>query len=266
MRYAPSMYGQMQHLYVTAHGRWHTGVWVGESAQFGLRLTFEGSIPARGSIYTPGTNGNASLLTGTQAGANGTLSKAWTCRIGPVGSSDDCGPDQQIDIAEDVRTFLDAIKTYTAPNFRWEQVKLCPIGVTGKAEAYSSTYTFTTPVTGTGSGQLPPQIAAAISLRAPIVGRMGRGRFYLPAISGASDTSGQITTTAASAWRAAAVTLIGNLENPPGVPEYEPVVAIMSAGASLAVRPTQVRTGNRFDTIRSRRQQVPETYTATDLT
>lgn len=261
------MYGQMQHVYLTAHGAYHTGPWLGESAQFGLRLTFEGSIPDRGAVYTPGTNGNAALLTGTQAGTNGTLTKAWTARVGPVGSSDDCGPAQQIDFAEDLRTFLDAIKAYTVSSFRWTHVKVAPIGATGKAEAYSSTYTFNTPVTGTGTNMLPPQCAMAVSLRAPIVGRMGRGRFYLPALpSNIIDSYAQIGSTPATTVRTAAATLITNLENPPGVPEYQPCVAIMSAGAALAVRPTQVRTGNRIDTIRSRREQVAESYTGTDLT
>lgn len=257
----------MQHVYLTAHGSWHTGEWLGESAQFGLRLTYEGSIPDRGAIYTPGTNGSVVAASGTQAGTNGVLTKAWSCRVGPVGSSDDCGPDQQIDLAEDLRTFLDATKAYFSQNFRWTHFKVCPIGTDGKAQGYSSTYTLTTPVTGTATGHLPPQIAMAVSLRAPIIGRKGRGRFYLPALaSTVATTDGKIVATTANTIRGHVVTLLGNLENPPGLPEYQPCVAIMSAGAALAVRPTQVRTGNRFDTIRSRREQVAESYTATDLT
>lgn len=261
------MFGAMQHVYITAHGRWHTGDWLGETAQFGLRLTYEGSLPDRGALYTPGTNGNVVADSGTQAGTNGVLTKAWSCRVGPVGSSDDCDAGSQIDFAEDLRTFLDSIKGNFSQNFRWEHFKACPIGATGKAEGYSSTYTLNTPVTGTATGHMPPQIAMAISLRAPVLGRKGRGRFYLPAVASTlATTDGKINATTAGTIRGHAVTLLGNLENPPGLPEYVPVVAIMSAGAAQAIRPTQVRTGNRFDTIRSRREQVAESYTATDLT
>lgn len=261
------MWGQMQHLYITAHGAWHTGDWLGESAQFGLRLTYESGHPQRGAEYTPGTNGNAVADYGTQSGPNGTLTKGWTARVGLLGSTDNCDADAQIDLAEDIRTFLDAIKSFTASSFRWTHVKFSPVGIGGKAEAYSSTYTFTSPVTGTATGHLPPQIALAVSLRAPVLGRKGRGRFYLPAIATSTLTNdGKINATNAATIRGHAVTLLGNLENPSGTPDVTPHVAIMSAGADKAIRPTQVRTGNRFDTIRSRRQQVAEVYTATELT
>ena len=67
------MYGQMQHVYLTAHGAWHAGPWLGETAQFGLRITFEEDEPERGAVYTPGTNGNAAVR-GVYAGTNSFLS------------------------------------------------------------------------------------------------------------------------------------------------------------------------------------------------
>ena len=105
-----------------------------------------------------------------------------------------------------------------------------------------------------------------MSLRAPIIGRRGRGRIYLPCFNKSTcDTTGVANSTRTDALRAGVVTLIGNLQNMPGWTTYQPLVAIMSAGSATAVRPVEVRTGNRLDTIRSRRAQVPEVYTATAL-
>ena len=78
-----------QHVYVTAHGSWASGPWVGEAAQFGLRLCIADAIssPALGSIFTPSGNGDAVTDQGTSAGTHGTLTKTWDGRIGPLGST-----------------------------------------------------------------------------------------------------------------------------------------------------------------------------------
>ena len=38
-----------------------------------------------------------------------------------------------------------------------------------------------------------------------------------------------------------------------------------TADSSSAVRPSQVRTGNRIDTVKSRREGIAEVYTSLDL-
>ena len=258
----------LQHVYITAHGTWKTGAWVGEGGQFGVRVTCEevAQMPAKGAIYTPGPNGDVAVAQGTQSGTHGTLTKTWTARMGAVGSPNNFDATTQIDCAEDIWTFLDALKAYTATPFSWDKVKLCPVGADGKALSNSAVYTFTTPLAGTASPYLPPQCAAAISLRAPIIGRRGRGRFYLPGqVNTNLASDGTLASAFTTAARAAAVTLVHNLENLPGSPLYVPVVAIMSAGSATAVRPLEVRTGSRMDTIRSRREGVAETYTVTAL-
>lgn len=260
------MFGPLQHVYCTAHGAYFSGPWVGESAQFGVRLTFHDDRPDRGAIYTPPIHGDVVRESGVLNGTNGILTKAWRARLGPTGSLTNCDDAMQVDFAEDLRTFVDAVKIYTANSFRWTHFKISPVGADGKAQANSSVYTLNTPVVGTATAMLPPQIAMAVSFRAPVLGRQGRGRLYLPAMSATiPDNGGTIQASVGTAVRAAAVTLLNNLDNPNGAPDWVPAFAITSAGADEAVRPTQVRTGNRFDTIRSRRQQVPETYTATDL-
>lgn len=259
---------QMQHVYVTGHGSFASGPWVGEAAQFGLRLTIEetASRPTRGTIYTPGVCGDAVLDQGTASGTHGTLTKTFTARMGPIGSPQNFDGGAQVDCAEDLWTFMNAVKAYQAPAFKWTHVKLCPIAADGHAIGHSAVYQFTTPLAGTGSTGVPPQVAAAVSLYAPLIGRRGRGRIYVPMNGGALfDTDGLMGSTARTTLSGALVTLVGNLENLPGSPLYQPQVAIMSAGVATAVCPVSVRIGNRYDTMRSRRQQSPETYTATNL-
>lgn len=95
------------HIYMTAHGEYFSGSpWTGEVGQIGLRIGFHpiGSEPAKGTVFDIMTNGTAVVDTGSQAGTNGTLTKAWTCRIGPLGSTENMDADLQIDMAEDFRT------------------------------------------------------------------------------------------------------------------------------------------------------------------
>lgn len=258
----------MQHVYLTAHGSWSSGPWVGEAAQIGLRLCFApvASAPVKGAIFTPLGNGDADMDQGTLAGTNGTLTRTWIARVGPAGSTFDHGATQQVDFAEDLRTFLDAIKGNVSSAFRWTHIKQAAVAADGSTIQPSSVYTFTSPLAGTGSNTLPPQVAMAISMRADIIGRRGRGRIYLPALStGLLASDGTIAATPANTLRSSFVTLVNNLQNVSGWSTYMPIVSILSAGSADAVRPSQVRTGNRFDTIQSRRRQVAEAYATTPL-
>jgi hypothetical protein len=266
---------ELQHIYVTAQGAYGTGAWVGESAQFGIRLAIvpTGSMPAKGAIFPVPLNGEVVTDQGQTAGTHGTLTRTWTARRGPVGSAENCDAGFQIDLAEDTWTFLDALKAYQSNTFRWNSVKIAPVGLAmkdgeqvGRTLGTSAVYTFTTPISGAVATLLPPQCAMAVSTRANILGRRGRGRIYVPALAQSTiDTAGMWSGTPANAIRAAFVAYINALQNLPGLPDYLPMVSIMSPGKDEAVRPTEVRTGSRVDTIRSRREQVPETYTATAL-
>ena len=259
----------LHHIYVTAHGEYTATEWVGEKAQFGLRLaTTEGAAePAKGSIFTPLANGDVTMDTGTQAGTNGTLTRFWSARLGPVGSVDNADAAMQADLGDDVWTFLNAIKAYTANVFRWTHVKIAPIAAGGAYAAPSAIYQFTTPLVGGASvSLLPPEVSLAVSLRAPIIGRRGRGRIYLPAIpSNLNSSTGVVSSTPAGVIRDAMVTLISNLQDMPGTEDYGPTVAVMSANSATAVRPSQVRIGSHFDVQRRRQHQAPETYVTANL-
>lgn len=258
----------LQHIYLTAHGSWSSGPWVGEAGQFGLRLPFAPIIgaPDKGAIFTPYGNGDVVIDQGSQAGANGTLTRTWTARIGPTGSEQDANATLQIDLAEDLRTLLGSISAFQSNAWRWTHVKMAPVAANGDTVQSSSVYTFTTPIAGGVATTSPPQLALAMSLRADIIGRRGRGRIYLPGLAqGILATDGTVASSSASTLRTAFKTCIDALQNLPGTPDAIPIVSVMSPGSATAVRPSQIRTGNRFDTIQSRRRQVAETYTTLAL-
>lgn len=258
----------LQHIYLTAHGSWASGPWVGEAGQFGLRLPFALTVgaPDKGTIFTPLVNGDVAIDQGSQAGANGTLTRTWAARIGGLGSEQNADAALQVDMAEDLRTFLVALAALQSNAWRWTHVKLAPISANGDTVQSSSVYTFTTPVAGSVSSTQPPQLAVALSLRADIIGRRGRGRIYLPGMGQSIiATDGTLATSSASTMRTAFKTCVDALQNLPGTPEAIPIVSVMSPGSATAVRPSQIRTGNRFDTIQSRRRQVAESYTTLAL-
>lgn len=258
----------LKHVYLTAHGTYPAGSWLGESAQIGVRLGYAPVIggPDKGSIWTPVTGGEITPDFGSLAGTNGTLAKTWTARIGDVGSLENVDAGAQIDMAEDMYVFLNAIKAYQYSGFRWTHVKCSAVDPTGHTPIVSSIYTFTAPIVGTASGALPPQVAMAVSTRANLVGRRGRGRVFIPALSQTIlSTDGTIIAASATSMRNAFKTLVDSLQSVPGLTEHQPILFVGSANSPTVVRPVELRTGSRLDTIQSRRRQVTEAYTTTAL-
>jgi hypothetical protein len=174
----------------------------------------------------------------------------------------------QADLGDDFWTFLNTVKTYQHSSWRWTHVKIAPILADGSYGAPSAIYQFTTPLAGSlGTGCLPPEVAVAVSLRAAIIGRRGRGRVYIPGLTQAALTSadGTVASGTRTALRDAMATLITNMQDIPGVEDYGPIVSVLSAGSATAVRPAQVRVGDHFDVQRRRQHQVPETYSSVSL-
>lgn len=261
----------LQHVYLTAHGEWTSATWQGEQGQIGLRVAFSTADPepAKGSIFTPLGNGDVDTDGGTSAGTNGTLTRTWKARVGPIGSTTNMDDANQIDMAEDFRTYLSGLLSAQDADWRWTHVKLAPILADGKYGAPAATYQFTTPLVGSASASLncaPPELSVAVSLRAPIIGRRGRGRVYIPGLSTAAiGANGTYNTGYNPGLLTGMQTLIGDLEDFPGVEDFTPIVCVMSAGSATAVRPTEVRVGNHLDVQRRRQHQVRETYTSLAL-
>ena len=260
----------LQHVYVTAHGHYTSSNWVGEEAQIGVRCVLSRSVtvPGRGSIWTlPTDNGDVEAAFETVAGPNGTLTQQWTARVGQTGSPVNADAGVQIDLAEDMRTFIAACSARISNYFRWTHVKIAPVLASGKYGGPSSIYNFTTPVIGgDATGMLPPEVAIAVSWKAPVLGRRGRGRVYLPATAqDAIVQDGIVSPTWRTALANAAKQLVEDLEDFPGVDALNGTFVTMSAGSASAVIPTEARVGSHADSQRRRQQDVPEVYTVVAL-
>ena len=273
---------QIQHVLMTMHGAWTGGYWAGESGQMGVRFTLEDSdaMPGRGTIYTPNAElGDVALETGTASGDHGTLAKQWTCRVGGTGSPYHFGADEQINTAEDAYWLLYALRQYQSSSWAWTHVKFHGFTATPAQQGTSryapivdgspvgaATYTFTTPIAGAQAVALPPEVAVALSFRAPLSGRRGRGRMYVPAVASTmNDGAGSVASTPTTALLAALQTFVTDVETMNLWTGWKPCICVTSPGRGTVVRPTQVRIGNHFDVQTRRQDGVRETYTAASL-
>lgn len=257
----------LQHVYLTAHGTYTTSEWAEETAQIGFRLPFATilTLPDKGTEYTPLSNGDIVQDSGQTAGTHGTLTRTWTARVGPVGSPENMNAAEQIDMCEDLWTFLNAIKALNHNMWKWTHFKIAGVAADGSYVRPAAVYTLSSALTGTSSSALIPQAAIAMSLRAPVIGRKGRGRIYLPGVSATTLSNQVINASTISTLNSAFNTLIGNLQNMTGWSIYTPLVSVMSAGSATAHRPSEIRIGNHMDIQRRRVGQSPETYTTVAL-
>lgn len=261
--------GTLHHVYLTAHGELTATEWIGERAQFGLRLPWHYGLnePDKGSVWTPAENGDVVNDTGTTSTTHGVLTRTWTARLGESGSHENCDASVQADFAEDMWTFLDAIKAYTSNQFKWTEVRIAPVIPGGDYGAPAARWLMNTPLVGTSTSVLlPPQVAIALSLRGPVLGRRGRGRIYLPGLTSIMASNGTVSNGEADTLKTAFVSLVNNLQQLPGSGQnFYPKVSVMSGSSLTAVRPSEVRVGNHFDIQRRRSMQVSETYRTTLL-
>lgn len=251
------------HLYITMHGSF-TGTWTGETAQCGLRLLVRPAGLNDGPVVPVHDNGSVQQIYNDYSLTQWDVTQTFDMQWGgvPASTSEMCD-----DIAADVRAFWIAVQGQYSNNFRWTHLKIAPIERgTGKYLAPSSTYTAKTPLVGSGTPPMPPEVSTALSMRAGIVGKRGRGRIYWPAPStGMLDGSGKVAAASRTTLANSFVTLIENLNNVPGVEPFRTQVAVMSAANVTAVLPAEVRVGDHFDVQRRRQHQVDETYTVASL-
>jgi hypothetical protein len=268
MRYPVDMAAGGQHqVYITAHFGL-TGAWAGEFAQCGWRMGYvpAGAVPAPGATFTPQV---ANITDGTMtlgSDATWTWANAWTAEYG----ADIFDQPKALAVANAIKTYWDAVKGEAPSLVRLESVKIALIKPDGSYAYPSSVYQLLTPLPGTSSSAVvqPPEVAVCTTLRAPVLGRRGRGRWYLPAPTNRSSTTtdGKV----AAAWRTtlanAGKALVNALDavGAPGT-DFTPIVAVASATSTTMVRPAEVRVGDHYDVQRRRQHQVDEVYTSVAL-
>lgn len=256
------------HLYVTAHGDWASGPFAGETAQMGLRWAAWGPSSQSGATVTLRDHGAVSQVAENRDTAQYDIAKTFEANVlnaagVPVPLSDDILDD----IISDFASFMTSLNAYQASPFRWTHFKVAPIEKgTGKYLAPSTVYTRKSPQTPSNTSALPPDVAIAVSFRAPIVGKRGRGRMYVPALNvTALGSTGVVAANLLSSWPAAAQSLVNDLADLPGVDFTSCGLLIGSAASQTMIKPSEVRVGNIFDTQRRRDQQIKETYASRDV-
>jgi len=143
-------------------------------------------------------------------------------------------------------------------------VKLNEIGTDGR---YTSNETvwheFVTPIQGAGSAKTPAQVALAITLDTDAArGLAHAGRFYTPLPIRVLQTNGGLSAADQAAYADAAKAFLDALNL--AVPGYQlGVVSNVGTGAFRTV--TGLRVGAVYDTIRSRREKLAESYLDREL-
>lgn len=116
------------------------------------------------------------------------------------------------------------------------------------------------PIVGTGGNpQLPSQCALAVSVKAGLKpnGVPAKGRFYLPTPAGAvlDATTGQLAAGVADNVQECIADFWANMN----LAGHRP--ALWSRTRGTVVPWDSIRVGNKIDTIRRRRNELPEVYT-----
>lgn len=251
------------HFYMTMHGEF-TGAWVGEFAQMGIRIgcwpigTSGGPVRALHDLGAPTQTYNTYDVTNFNVVQNFEQDLPGA----PASFSEYCD-----DLALDAYTFLNSIKAQQATLFRWTHLKIAPVELgTGKTRVPASLYTLKSPIIGSAAGMTPPEVSIAMSLRAPIVGRRGRGRMYLPGIANNTiGSDGKIAAATRTTMAGVVKTFVDSLGNTPGVDTTQTRVIITSAPSVDCVFPSEVRVGDHADAQRRRQHQVDEVYSVTAL-
>jgi hypothetical protein len=105
-------------------------------------------------------------------------------------------------------------------------------------------------------------VALAVSLNTNRRGASGRGRFYLPCPHLALGNDGLITANDATSMRGSLQTLLNLLNNVSTTPQGDAYQLVVASSKGFLSGVTHFRLGRAFDTMRSRRRSLPETYGA----
>lgn len=176
------------------------------------------------------------------------------------------GPGYCDDVASDVVDWWAGGQPFSAAS-HLTSAKFAVIGSDGKY--LGDPYVVALDARGLGNGQgpnpqsllYPPQIALAITLDTPINTRSTRGRMFLPGPISSIRDDALLISTQADGIAAAAATFIRAVNNRPGIDGGDQGVCIAS-GKGYNTLVTSVRCGRALDTVRSRRAQLDERYTA----
>lgn len=233
-----------------AYGEFFSGPWNGEIATISL----SGCARDTGS-FTAGAIDEAlpEFAAVPSGGSDTSTHMTWAFGSSGVGGWTEAN---QMALGEVIWELLDDIKTKQASTFHWKEVRVSAIASDGTVVNGASIGTITTPVQGSGTQSMPPQVAMVSSLVTGGRGPRNRGRFYIPAHVPPTTTgivlssSGMTTQNTQTKTAIDAVNAISGLR-----------CAVVSRTHATYSDVTFVKIGDQLDTQRRRRDGIPETYT-----
>lgn len=267
-------------VYVSAHWDWSsTSVWSGEGWQIGMRLACVPKIgaPQMGDSFELAASATAEgkSVTGSYTAATPSIGiidfqQTWGATWAYAPQSFTVGLSELKAIVEAYLVYEEAMRSKISSSSRLVSVKVAPITPSGHYAAGAAEFRLRTPRSGGGGPTtLPPELAVCQSIGADVLGRRGRGRWFLGAVdmSSALASNGTINQTFREQVNTAAKALVDSLQAIDNtIPSSGQLLAtVTSAGSVLGVRPSYVRVGNHFDAQRRRQHQAPESYSVTAL-
>lgn len=259
-----------KHLYLTISGDCSTSGLTSEVWQTGIRLALVGGTVD--DIGTLPTDWAPVLDTISRVESSWTITGNWKIeQSGAFFSPDDYLNDQ---VAPAVAAWMAANKSSNQVTVR--EMKLYPI-VAPLGHAYPAPpYASGTPclltmtdnsIGGAASGLLPLQNTVVASHRSSQIGRVGRGRMYLPPTGASTVSNGLVTDSNRDDILDAQVALLEGLAYSAPLPtgwHLRPCITGKPYTQYSVI--SQVRVGNVMDTQQRRRRQIVETYSSASPT
>ncbi len=177
-------------------------------------------------------------------------------------------------LAAQARGAWDSLKPVIGSNAILTRVRAAHIGLNGKTllttEGAYQQADEVTQVAGAGvPSNTPYQVALTVGLQSDRAGVLGRGRFYLPAPSLMPNfVTGVLSTADQGSYATRAKEFVNAMNTAAQANVSGSFVAVASGGSLLqnqapaVSRVTSVRVGRVLDTMRSRRNALPEQYQA----
>lgn len=237
------------------HGRYTTGPWDGEIAQFGIGGSCD---EGGGGFIPPWVDAPLPTFQVTAGGGSEVVAGLGTIDYGCVGTGDSgWTKDAQKTIAAALVAFATSVKSWVHSSFVYDEVRLSAFLPTNDVVNGATVVMLNPTVVGTDSTQeLPPQIAIVSSQFTGGRGPRNRGRFYIPATSATQTLSGGlVNATVQGNVNTYTKTLWDAVE---AIPKVYP--AVVSSTRQTFSSVTMFKCGNHLDTQRRRAAGVRETY------
>lgn len=149
-----------------------------------------------------------------------------------------------------------AVRVMLSQRTQYLSVDTYYLGPDGRASA-SGSFSWPAPQTGQSGGALPPQVAVAASFYSNVPGPTGRGRMFLGGFTPViNDDQGRVTRAATNTLATGMQTFLRALGG--GGPEGGDEPVIFSRRNQSVAAIVEVRVGDVFDTMRSRRTSLVE--------